>query len=100
MDADAIRDIMMDSFGCYNRSDVVADADEWDDSFDELLMLLSKGGIDTINVARPFLDSVLVRERAAAAEIVGRVGEAGREPARSQAYELLFARLLDEWHPG
>jgi hypothetical protein len=100
MDPDAIRDIVVVSFGCYNRTDVVAEADEGDGSFDEVLMVLAKGGIDTINVARPFLESVLVRERAAAAEIVGRVGEAGREPVRSQAYELLFRRLLDEWHPG
>ena len=100
MDPDAIRDIMVTSFGCYNRSDVVAEADEGDGSFDEVLMLLAKEGIDTINVARPFLDSILIRERAAAAEIVGRVGEASREPVSGQAYELLFGRLFEEWHPG
>jgi len=91
---------MVDSFGSYNRSDVVAEADESDGSFDEVLTLLAKGGVDTIDVARPFLESFLVRERAAAAEIVGRVGEAGEEPVKSEAYELLFGCLLDEWHPG
>lgn len=100
MNPSAIRDLMVEAFDCYNRTDVVPAADEFDRSFDERLTVLAQGGEDAIKVAKPHLDAENPRERAAVAEIIGRVGEMSGEPLRSETYDLLFARLLVEGHPG
>jgi len=91
MDRQAISALTAEAVARYDRSD-----DAVDQFFDEAWSRLAPEGDEAILVAMPYAEGGSSAERAAAAEIIGRVGEANHDPVKEKALDVLFGLLLTE----
>jgi hypothetical protein len=91
MDRQQATELVEAAIARYDRSD-----DSTDRFFEDAWRQLVDIPMDALALTKPFLASGVPRERSAAAEIIGRVGEAKSGSITDECYQLLFQTLVHE----